>query len=220
LSEDFLKRVWAQREEHIYPELFGELGAGIFTLHEDPFENVFQKSPDPRWLFTGVFESPPSSKHDDWIYVSSGLSNPWEQEAHSKSTDNFSWLGVEFLFRVKQQGNWAIKLVQRIAAFEILLAHDRYEGRERLGFGDRVPIGGSIIPGGESVITHLLIAPPASPSPESFHLDSGRVEFVQLVGISEREAAFGRENGIESLTELLSEKGAYVTTDPHRKSIL
>jgi hypothetical protein len=219
MSETFLERVWAYREEHIYPKLFGELGAGIFTLGVDTFENVFDRSPDPRWLFTGVFECPPCSKHADWIYVSSGLSNPWEEDEAAVAPDQPSWLGIEFLFRTTEQGSWAIRLVQRIAAFEILLAHDQFEGRGRLGFGDRVPLRGPIVPGSESSLTYLLIAPPAE-SPKSFQLESGEVEFVQLVGVSEGEAEFARENGPDALIQLLSDHDAYARTNPKRTSIV
>ena len=219
MSEDFLERVWANREEEIYPELFGELGAGIFTLDVDTFEKVFGKSPDPRWLFTGVFECPPCSKHTDWIYVSSGLSNPWEEGEPADSSDQPSWLGIEFVFPTTEQGPWAIQLVQRISAYEILLAHDQFEGHERLGFGDRVPLRGPIVPGSESALTYLLIAPPAD-WPKSFQLESGAVEFVQLVGVSEAEAAFGRENGLDALIELLADHDAYARTNPKRNSII
>jgi hypothetical protein len=219
MSEAFLERVWAEREESIYPQLFGDLGPGIFTLHGDTFETVFQQSPDPRWLFTGVFESSPGPKHVDWVYVSSGLSNPWEQAAPAESEDEASWLGVEFLFRTTVQGSWAIQLVQRIAAFEILLAHDRFEGRERLAWGDRIPLRAPIVPSSQSVLTYLLVAPPAD-GPEGFRLETGLVEFAQLVGISEAEAAFGRENDLEALLDVLRRGGAYSTTDPFRVSLI
>ena len=218
MSEDFLERVWAYREEQIYPEFFGELGEGIFTLDGDTFASVFRKSPDPRWLFTGVFECPPCSKHTDWIYVSSGLSNPWEEDEPADSRDQPSWLGIEFVFPSTEQGTWAIRLVQRIAAFEILLAHDQFEGRGRLGFGDRIPLRGPIVPGSESALTYLLIAPPAGL--QSFQLESGKVEFVQLVGVSEGEAAFGRENGLDALLGMLADHDAYATTNPRRNSIV
>ncbi len=219
MSDDFLERVWADREEKIYPALFGELGQGIFTLYGDVFESAFQQSPDPRWLFTGVFECPPCAKHADWIYVSSGLSNPWEQDAPAQSADEVSWLGVEFLFRSAVQGSWAIELVQKVAAFEILLAHGRYEKRERLAFGDRIPLRGPIIPSTTSTLTHLLVAPPAL-GPDTVQLESGLVEFVQLVGISDAEAAFGRANDLDALLNVLREGDAYSTTDPYRSSLL
>src|SRR5690348_4426317 len=133
MSGDFLNKVWAHREERIYPDLFGDLGPGIFVLDANTFQNGFNQSPDPRWLHTGVFECPPSLKHKDWLYLTSGLSNPWPHTAPAGSPDEYSWLGAEFMFQVTQPGPWAINLVQRIAAFEILLAHNRYENRARLG---------------------------------------------------------------------------------------
>ena len=218
MADDFLERVWADREERIYPGLFGSLGAGIFPLDGETFE-VFKQDPDPRWLFTGVFESEPSSKHTDWVYVSSGLSNPWEQDRPAESSDELSWLGVEFVLRSSEQGAWAIRLVQHIAAFEILLAHDRFPGRERLGFGDRIPLGGPMAPGNEGLLTYLLVAPPADQQ-NVFQLESGCVDFVQLVGITEREAAFGKQNGLDPLLELLRSGGAYEITDPARASLV
>jgi len=218
MAGDFLERVWAHREDQVYPELFGNTGFGIFTLDAETF-GVFKQEPDPRWLFTGVFESEPSSKHAGWVYVSSGLSNPWEQDGPAESPDELSWLGVEFLLRSSQQGAWAIRIVQRIAAYEILLAHDRFPGRERLGFGDRIPLGGPMVPGSEGLLTHLLVAPPADQQ-DVFQLESGCVDLIQLVGITEREAAFGKQNGLDPLLELLRSGGAYEITDPGRASLV
>ena len=218
MADDFLERVWAHREDRIYPEIFGSLGSGIFTLNGGTFD-LLQQEPDPRWLFTGVFESEPSSKHAGWIYVSSGLSNPWEQEGPAESSDELSWLGVEFLLRCTEQGAWAIRIVQRIAAYEILLAHDRFPGRERLSIGDRIPLGGPMGPQREGLLTHLLVAPPAA-NQKRFQLESGCVDFIQLVGISEREAAFGRERGLDPLLEILRSGNAYEVTDPARASLV
>jgi hypothetical protein len=75
------------------------------------------------------------------------------------------------------------------------------------------------VPESESVLSYILIAPPAH-GPNSFQLESGVVEFVQLVGVSESEAAFGRENGLETLLQLLTDHDAYARTDPRRNSII
>ena len=40
------------------------------------------------------------------------------------------------------------------------------------------------------------------------------------MGISEAEAAFGRENGLDALIQLLADHDAYVITNPRRKSIV
>jgi hypothetical protein len=110
-------------------------------------------------------------------------------------------------------------MLQRVAAFEILLAHDRYPGRERLAFGDRIPLRGPMVPQSESLLSHLLVAPPAS-IPKLFQLQSGWVELVQLVGITESEAEYGRENGLEPLLEILDRGGAYSVSNPWRQSLV
>lgn len=219
MTGNFLEDVWAKREEEVYPNLFGALGPGIFSIGIDVFTSVFKQSADPRWMHIGVFESPPSSAHEDWVYVTSGLSNPWEDDSPPNEASGPSWLGLEFVFRATTSGPWAIQAVQRVAAFEILLAHGRYEGRERLGFGDRIPLRGPIIPDSESQISHLLVAPPTG-MPRGFSLPSGTVDFVQLIGISEPEAKFARENGTQALLSLLESRGACRTTDPMRGSLL
>jgi hypothetical protein len=55
---------------------------------------------------------------------------------------------------------------------------------------------------------------------KGFQLESGSVEFIQLVGITESEAAFGRQNGLDPLLELLRSGGAYQITDPGRASLV
>src|SRR6266508_1598488 len=80
---DWLEKIWEYREETIYPEFFGELeGEGIYTLSADTFLKTFgQETFDPRWLFYGVLIYQPSAKRNSWLYVTSGMSNPWDDEA-------------------------------------------------------------------------------------------------------------------------------------------
>ena len=46
---------------------------------------------DPRWLEHGVFKCPPNGARKTWLYVSTGLSNPWESE----EPQTFSGFGSE-----------------------------------------------------------------------------------------------------------------------------
>jgi len=93
--------------------------------------------------------------------------------------------------------SWALFLVRRLLAFQILLGWGRYEGRNPLSIGDRIPLRNPI-DGDHSELTWLLVAPPSN-YPAEFHLPTGRAEFPHLVGITETEAAFARNNGYESL---------------------
>jgi Suppressor of fused protein (SUFU) len=159
-SSDWFEKIWEYREEIIYPELFGEL-EGIYALSADIFLKTFgQETYDPRWLFYGVFVSPPSGKRNSWLYVTSGMSNPWDDESPNPS--GLSGLGCEFVFETVEKADWAILHVQNIMA----------------------------------------------------------VELVALVGITDDEAQYARENDGEKLVELLTRAGAFPITDPARKSVI
>lgn len=216
---ELLNRVRAQREHQIYPELWGNAGSQVFTFDEQFFQRTFQQAAEPHWLLAGVIEWAPNEKHSDWVYVSSGLSNPLEEAGEGNVVDDFSWLGVEVMFRSTVQGTWAVDLVQRVAAFEILLAHERFPGRDRLAPGARIPLGAPIIAGSDSQLKWLLVVPPM-PDRASFDLESGRAEFLNVVGITDGEAKFAREQGAELLFEQLRNHGALWVTDPKRGSLV
>ena len=76
----WFEEVWAYREDTVYPRLFGPVGRGIFPLSHTIFTDVFKQEFDPRWLHFGVFEIPPTKERDAWLYVTSGMSNAWEDE--------------------------------------------------------------------------------------------------------------------------------------------
>lgn len=49
---------------------------------------------------------------------------------------------------------------------------------------------------------------------------SGKLEFLNFVGITEQEAGFAREHGGDKLYSLLLEKGAAPVTRPERASVI
>jgi len=214
---DWFEEAWAQREETIYPSLFGELGEGIFTLDADVFSKSFRQTEiDPRWLRLGVFESPPNAHHASWLYVSSGLSNAWDDE--QPDPESASGLGCEFVFESTVRGDWAIRLVQNLVAYQILLSCGRYPGQPLLGLHDRIPVGGALpVPG--SKITKLMLVEP-EPLLDSFRILSGRVTLLRIAGITEDEARFAKERGGDELLPLLHAADAIPITDPLRESVL
>jgi hypothetical protein len=104
-----------------------------------------------------------------------------------------------------------------VIAFQILLASGKFKRRELLGLHDRIPLRSSISPE-PSELTWLTVGLPVSCAP-SFSLPTGSVDILSVVGITEAEAAYGREHGGEALVQALRDAGAYPVTDPHRKSI-
>ena len=148
-TDNWFEATWADRQDEIYPRLFGPVGSSIFPVSAQVFTETFQQGFDPRWLHCGVFESSPNQQHESWLYVTSGLSNEWDDE-HPDS-NSMSGLGCEFVFETTTQGQWAILRVQHIMAFQILLAHDRYPGRDLLDIYDRIPLRGPITPAPSSL---------------------------------------------------------------------
>jgi hypothetical protein len=216
--QDWFEHSWAVREEQIYPQLFGAVGADICVLTPEIFLQTFKHdSVDPRWLHYGVFECPPHGTREWWLYVSSGLSNAW-QEDDSPDPTGPSGLGMEFILETPERSQWAILRLQHLVAFQILLACGRYPGRELIGLHDRIPLRAPITPE-PSELTWLFVGPPDGYA-ESFALPTGGVELFAVVGVTEAEAAHARAIGGDALVELLRKSGCYPLTDPSRVSVV
>ena len=215
--QEWFEDAWAVREESIYRSLFGDIGSGLYTLDGELFTGQFrQASVDPRWLFHGVFESPPSDTRASWLYVSSGLSNAWE--ADSPSPNGVSGLGCEFILECPAQSEWALVLLRQMVAFQILLSVGRFEGKELLQAWDRIPLRAPI-DGSSSKLNWVLLTP-APNFRESQRLPSGQFHFLEFIGITEDEADFARSNGGDHLLALLMQRKAAPVTDPSRRGIL
>ena len=209
-------RVWEDREERIYPELFGAYSKGIYPLTADILTRLFkQESINPRWLHYGVFQFAPTDRRRSWLYVTSGMSNAWEDD--SPNPASVSGLGCEFLLETTGESEWAIHRLLHLMAFQILLAHGRYPDREMLGEFDRLPLRAPIV--GDSQLTWLMIAPPIG-VPEEVRLDSGTFRFSHVVSLTEVEVAHARTAGAADLLDRLSRAGFYPLIDVSRESVI
>jgi Suppressor of fused protein (SUFU) len=150
---------------------------------------------DPRWLTEGVFECPPSGARQNWLYVSSGLSNSWN--ADSRKPNELSGLGCEFILECPHQSRWALLLLRRMVAFQILLSCGGYPGKGPLQIWDRIPLRAPIDRSLSALNCVLLIPSPSFGEPQQ--LPSGRFQFMQFVGITDDEAEYARENGGDKL---------------------
>lgn len=207
---------WAFREETLYPKLFGSLGTGIYPLDSGLFTSVFrQDSFDPRWLTHGVFECAPTVERENWVYVSSGLSNAWE--ASSPEPNKWSGLGCEFIIQSPTQAQWALLFLRRMVAFQILLACGKFPGKPLVTVSDRIPLG-TAIDGASSKLTWTLVAP--SPAFAGIQqIPSGRFQFFQFIGITDDEAEYARGNSSQELLDLLLTQKLAPVTDPSRDSV-
>ncbi|MDP9314287.1 MAG: suppressor of fused domain protein [Chloroflexota bacterium] len=215
-----LEQVWAHREEVVYPNIFGSIGEGIYPLSADLFSSTFrQESIDPRWLHVGVFQCPPTNTRPSWIYISSGLSNPWDDEPEAITAHEYSGLGVEFVLETPEAAQWAIIILQRMVGYEILLAHGRFGDMPPLDYGHRIPLRGSIALNQPSELHNLLIVEPDH-YPASFDLASGRVDFLHFIGITDTELAYAKASSSADLAALLKAKRVYPMTNPTRSTIV
>ena len=211
-----LEEVWAYREETLYPALFGAASRGIFPLNFELFSEIFaQEDVDPRWLHLGILEYEPTPSRSSWLYVSSGGSTPWDTEPGDYNVTDYSWLGVEFVIEAPSQANWPIRALQRLLAYQVLLTHRRLGNYAPLDYGHRLPAGGAVDGSRDSKLTFLAIAKPTH-YPSSASLQSGKFDFLHVVGITEQERDFAKATSTEELIAKLSANSAFPITDPGR----
>jgi hypothetical protein len=215
-----LEDVWRLREEKVYPSLFGPVGRGIFVLTQEFFSTRFgQRDVDPRWLFLGVFEFPPTPERNSWLYVTSGYSNPWNDEPEAYDPAGESGCGVEFTFAVSEQGDWAIQTLQSMLAFDLLLRAGRFPNGRPLSLHDRIPLRAPINGRPDCEIRNVILVEPEHISPE-FSLPSGRVLLAGFTGVTDAELTFAKANGSEPLISRLRAAGHHPVTNPHRSSLI
>jgi hypothetical protein len=215
-----LESVWESREERVFPTLFGPAARGIFPLSAELFTRTFkQESIDPRWLHYGVFEFAPTETRKSWLYATSGFSNPWDQDPSDFAESQISGFGSELVLEVGIQSDWAVQALRQLLAYDILLAHGRFGEFEPLHQGARVPLGGPINGESDSKIRYVAIARPTHYE-ATFQLDSGLVDLLQVVGITEAERDWAKQHGTEKLVAMLAESNAFPITDPSRRSVV
>ena len=213
-KSDWFERIWAHREESLYPALFGNQAEGIFTI---PMQNLEKGGiADPRWASCGVIRFAPTDTRSSWLYVSSGLSNEWFDSTPDRA--GVSGFGCEFVLETPTQEQWPIQRLHQIMCYQIALCLGQHPDSDPMTIGDRIPLGNSI-DFRASDLRYLLVTEPTR-CPPTFNQDSGRSAFLQLIGISESERAFAEENGFEQLIERLKADSEFPTTDPARNVIL
>ncbi|MFM1873713.1 MAG: hypothetical protein RL398_3135 [Planctomycetota bacterium] len=213
----WLEQVWTERDERVYRSLFGDLGKGPYVAGDRPYHQ-FNKPAHPGWLHHAVFACPPNAERDTWLYVTSGLSNPWNLSEPERDPTGFSGVGFELVIETPTEAPWAVPLLHNLMAYELLVAVGTYEGQQLFEYGNRVPLNAAIDGEGGSAIRWLLIEQPKH-YPSAFELPSGRVDLFHLVGATDEEVKFARQTNQDMLVALLQREGAHPATDAGRKSL-
>lgn len=212
---DWFEAAWAEREEVVYIRDFGSIGPGIYPLDSDVFNRLGGTNIDPRWLTIGAFECPPTEMRKNWVYVTSGLSNAWEDKEPNPSA--WSGLGVEFLIQTQTQSPWALALIRNLAAYQLMLATGQFGEREPLDFWSRTGVGSSIDFANSDLKALLFV--PAPHFGGVRQLPSGQFEYLQVIGLTAEEHAFGKERGYDVLHQALISNGVSPVIDNNRGSV-
>ena len=215
-----LEDVWRIREEEVYPSLFGARVRGIFPLQVEMFTGQFgQSNVDPRWLHYGVFEFAPTETRHSWLYVTSGHSNPWDQSPEEFDPESESGVGVEFTLATTEAGDWAIRTLQSMLAFDILLWAGRFPGKEYLGLNDRIPLRAPLNGDPACVLRNLIMTEPEG-IPAGFQLPSGKVLLTGFTAISDDELKEAKQSGSPGLIDRLRLADFHPVNDPRRRSLV
>ncbi len=208
--------VWAQREDQVYRERFGEHGNAIYRLTPESFESL-GADPDVRWLFCGVLRFPPTRKRRTWLYVSSGLSTPWDRKPREWNEHEPSGLGIELVLETREESLWAIDRLQRLSACALLMAAGKLGPGTLLGIGRTLEIQPSVDGDPRSLLRYLFVVPP-SHYDDSFSLPWGHAKFLHGIGITAAERDFAIREGAPKLLAKLEKGKIYPVTNPSRRS--
>ena len=213
IVKDFAEISWEERENEVYPIVFGTLPDEIYTIPSDIFSKTYRfPSYDPRWLYTGVIELKPTSSRSSWLYITSGLSNEWVD-----TKDEVSGAGVEFVIETFERSSWAIQILHKIMAYNLILFTGEKGLSSSLQYNLLIPINYPFTDNKKAQVKHLITTKPDH-YPDSFSLISGSVKFLHLVGVTHKEVEYAKQKSMKMIIDHLKKKQIYPFTDPYRDS--
>lgn len=216
--QKWFQGVWAQREEGIYKDLFGQVGPHVHTIPPELFGRLGHTKGDPRWMVHGVFEIAPSQKLPYWSYITTALSNPWGEDPESVDATTPSGLGFELLMHTPVAAPWAIQVLHWLMAVNILAASGLLQG-DTVTAGARIPLHTSIDPlRQESLLRNLLVVE-ATHLGSGFVLPSGTVDLLLCLGVTDAEANMAAQLDYDEMLDKLVAAGVFPETDPDRAGI-
>jgi hypothetical protein len=213
---EWAARAGRYREEILYPPLFGPAYHRTFPIPEEIVSGLSKVSVNPHWLQRAVIECAPTKARASWLYVTSGLSDAWG--AKSPKALAPAGLGCEFVLETRAPSPWVVVRLQQLMAFQILIHEGGFPDRKPLDDFDRIPLRSPLGPD-PSVLTWLMLTPPTG-FPRKARLQTGFFHFHQVIGISEVEAVYAREQGGDELWKVLQVYGLFPIVHPDRASVL
>ncbi len=195
---EMLEKCWKQRDEEIYPSLFGKAETDSTHLTEELFREEFGRNNiHPFWLHHSVLNFPPEGDRKSWLYATSGLSNAWDG-----LVDEYSGLGIELIIECGTPNAEAKDFLAKLMAYNLLLAMGHYKDKASLALWDIIPLEEQEPLLG---VSHILLAPPKK-HPAEIQLLTGKSELLQIYGVSAEDAASATEtNDAKALYDQLQQ---------------
>jgi hypothetical protein len=205
-NDDWFESTWRYREKLLYPAYLAcQTDGSIITIPYVAFAQMGAEQVDPRWLHCGVVTFPPAPKRVGFTWMTSGLSNAWNDDRPDPVST--SGLGIELRLDGVSPEDWPKDVLLRLSALQLLIGAGRVSGARVLGDGDRVRVGPETF-GKSSAMTSLLATKAAG-----FQLPSGSFDVIQLFAIADAEREFAAAHGVEALMRVLRQSTSYPISD-------
>lgn len=187
-----LRSAWKERNK-IYADLLGETFHPVPRTYSPPDVPEPEFKPDSgfRMITQSIADQvipilahPPVPGRDHWVYVTSGLSNPWFQE----KPDEVSGFGCELMIKSSKPSLWPIRQLRRLCSY--LLS---YSGTLSPGLILEMKSPHSVtLP---SLLTNMVVWY-ADEAPDTlYQLPSGVFGVFCAIGITEDEAKYAEKSG-------------------------
>jgi hypothetical protein len=207
----WFEETWRYRDTVLYPDQFGRnAGGSIIPIPYAAFSQMGIDKVDPRWLHCGVLTFPPTTKGMGSTFVTSGLSNAWDEDRPDPAS--ISGLGIELRIDNVSDEHWIKDVLLRLSAMQLLIGAKKLAGARLLANGDRVRIGSATF-GEGSAMTSLLATKVAD-----LQLPSGTFQMIQLFAITDPEREYAVMHGADALVAILRETTSYPVNEIARRS--
>jgi Suppressor of fused protein (SUFU) len=222
-----LFNAWKARNK-LYEELFGSFTYSLPKGNRAPVvpepgsgrESDSPSEPGEAAVFTSqmstqkitVLAYAPNEQRSHWLYVTSGLSNPWFQE----EAGEVSGFGCELMVKSAVAARWPLRLLRRLSYYIL-----SYSGTLSPGviLNMQTPLAVRADGGLNNIFVWY-----ADEAPDClYQLPSGVFGMFCTVGITEDECQFAEsidEYGCWSIQQVLRHAGLGQITDPQRSSVM
>lgn len=202
MNQNLIEKSWEQREDVIYKSLFPNMPNGIFT----PKPGQTRLGENELLLSSaGVFEISPSENNPYWAYITSGLSNPFDDNCE------ISGYGFELLIKSKVQMNNYIPILWNLMGY-VFSTGKTFAHSHRMSINSPVD--------GENSKLNTLLFYNSEKNKKDYILPTGKFQILCITAITPEEYQYAKDNTSEKLIDLLKENNFLEIIDPSRGSLV